>query len=314
MLEGKTRMTPYDVLSVSPDASTDQVEKAWKAAVRANHPDLFDGAMRDNKSAYCARINAAYDQIQRLRASADAPHLRGARRADAAEAKPSAPAAGKTSKPRPAARSQATASRAGVASDPRSRRGDRESRFASWAASRSHDIDAAEYADLRVNAHRIIARRLGERLFRSLATALTFGVSDGRLSFGAMLRLPRFPNAFLPWVVKIEGSSINLFCRGVPLDGDTILVPRVQLVDGCPRLSRESFDAVTYRGWKAALTYKVCGTSQEGLDVSEHVTAPEGMPVRLFFLRDRANPTTRAAIATSPLLSLGLNWLYRLQS
>ena len=93
-----------------------------------------------------------------------------------------------------------------------------------------------------------------------------------------------------------------------------MIVPKVEMVEGRPRLSREHFTAVAYRGWDGALTYRACGTSQEGLDISDEVEAPEGMPVRLFFLREYANPTTRAAIATSPLLSLSLNWLYRLRS
>lgn len=52
---------PYDVLGVSPDASQDEVKKAYRKKARENHPDLNpndpDAAERMNK------VNEAYDRI-----------------------------------------------------------------------------------------------------------------------------------------------------------------------------------------------------------------------------------------------------------
>ena len=52
---------PYDILGVSPDASPDEVKKAYRKKARENHPDLNPddpgAAERMNK------INEAYDRI-----------------------------------------------------------------------------------------------------------------------------------------------------------------------------------------------------------------------------------------------------------
>ena len=52
---------PYQVLGVSPDASPDEIKKAYRALAKKYHPDLHpndpEAARKMNE------INAAYDQI-----------------------------------------------------------------------------------------------------------------------------------------------------------------------------------------------------------------------------------------------------------
>ncbi len=52
---------PYDILGVSPDASKDEVKKAYRKKARENHPDLNPGD--EAAAARMNKINEAYDRI-----------------------------------------------------------------------------------------------------------------------------------------------------------------------------------------------------------------------------------------------------------
>ena len=63
---------PYQTLSITPDATADDVRRAWLRALAANHPDVamgrgFSGAFVDMANAKAASINAAYQAIMRAR-------------------------------------------------------------------------------------------------------------------------------------------------------------------------------------------------------------------------------------------------------
>lgn len=53
---------PYKVLGISPDASDDEVKKAYRELTKRYHPDLNPGDQ--NAAAKMNEINAAYDQIK----------------------------------------------------------------------------------------------------------------------------------------------------------------------------------------------------------------------------------------------------------
>ena len=59
---------PYKVLGVSPDATDDEVKKAYKALAKKYHPDKYrDSDLADLASQKMSEVNAAYDQIQKMR-------------------------------------------------------------------------------------------------------------------------------------------------------------------------------------------------------------------------------------------------------
>ena len=59
---------PYKVLGVSPDASDDEVKKAYRALARKYHPDKYrDSDLADLASEKMKEVNAAYEQIQEMR-------------------------------------------------------------------------------------------------------------------------------------------------------------------------------------------------------------------------------------------------------
>ena len=61
-------MDPYKVLGVSPDASDDEIKKAYKQLVKKYHPDKYrDSDLADLASEKMKEVNAAYEEIKKMR-------------------------------------------------------------------------------------------------------------------------------------------------------------------------------------------------------------------------------------------------------
>jgi len=61
---------PYSVLGVSPNASDDEVKKAYRDLARKYHPDNYhDNPLADLAQEKMKEINEAYDKITKMRAS-----------------------------------------------------------------------------------------------------------------------------------------------------------------------------------------------------------------------------------------------------
>ena len=61
---------PYKVLGVAPDASDDEIKKAYRALIKKYHPDKYrDSDLADLANEKMKEINAAYEEIQQMRAS-----------------------------------------------------------------------------------------------------------------------------------------------------------------------------------------------------------------------------------------------------
>ncbi len=61
--------SPYEVLGVNPNATDDEVKQAYRALARKYHPDKYrDSDLSDLAGEKMKEINAAYDEIQKLRA------------------------------------------------------------------------------------------------------------------------------------------------------------------------------------------------------------------------------------------------------
>ncbi|MBR4079592.1 MAG: DnaJ domain-containing protein [Christensenellaceae bacterium] len=61
-------MDPYRELGVSRDASDEEIKKAYRTLVKKYHPDKYaDNDLKDLASEKLKKVNAAYDEIQRIR-------------------------------------------------------------------------------------------------------------------------------------------------------------------------------------------------------------------------------------------------------
>ena len=59
---------PYKTLGVSPDASDDEIKKAYRALARKYHPDKYrDSDLADLASEKMKEVNAAYEEIKAMR-------------------------------------------------------------------------------------------------------------------------------------------------------------------------------------------------------------------------------------------------------
>lgn len=62
-MSGIKRQSPFETLGVSPAATKAEIRKAWKALVKANHPDR-NPTDREAATDRLVAVNAAYDKLR----------------------------------------------------------------------------------------------------------------------------------------------------------------------------------------------------------------------------------------------------------
>ena len=58
-----TRQDPYDLLGLTRDATDEEVKRAYRKLMSANHPDKLDRFIAGSANRRAQEVNAAYDKI-----------------------------------------------------------------------------------------------------------------------------------------------------------------------------------------------------------------------------------------------------------